>query len=255
MPTQHEPWADTELSAAHASPHPPSVPPTGTSSSSRSTRLQPHSACARRAAARSLRPKLRCCGSSSGTRGLMAASYHANGCTSRGWLSRRRVPQSTWCNALHRPTTSSPHACSVGICRLQVVGETEVLTPADCAFLQSRHSCQELLRSRWFNFNAVHAAQQRVPQMPQIPQQVQQMQRVPQVPLIQRVQPQPQRLHELQTQQSQAQKSRLTPALCGAGGAGSVSKLSVPPAVLTGVVRTKWSFSPGAPRPGPRWSL
>ena len=133
-----------------------------------------------------------------------------------------------------------------------MVGETEVLTPADCAFLQSRHSCQELLRSRWFNFNAVHAAQQRVPQMPQIPQQVQQMQRVPQVPLIQRVQPQPQRLHELQTQQSQAQKSRLTPALCGAGGAGSVSKLSVPPAVLTGVVRTKWSFSPGAPR---RWSL
>ena len=159
---------------------------------------------------------------------------------------------------LHRPTSSSPHACSVGTCRLQVVGEAEVLTPADCAFLQSRHSCQELLPSRWFN--AVHAAQQRVPQPHQIPQvhQVQQEQRVPQVPLalVQRLQLQPQRLHEPQTQwvTSQAQRSRLIPALCGAGGVGGVSKLSLPP---SGVVRTKWSFSPGH-APGarrPRWSL
>ena len=257
MPTQHEPWADqSSLPLTRPHTHRPRhvelVSLHKIAALSQPVGVRPPS-CGQIAAAE--------------TALLRLLEWHAgfNG----GELSRQRMhlarlaeqarrPTKHMCNARHRPTTSSPHACSVGTCRLQVVGETEVLTPADCAFLQSRHSCQELLWSRWFNFNAVHAAQQRVPQMPQIPQQVQQMQRVPQVPLIQRVQPQPQRLHEHQTRwvqslvQSQAQRSRLTPALCGAGGAGGVSKLSVPPAVLTGVVRTKWSFSPGAPR---RWSL
>ena len=108
MPTQHEPWDDQSSLLLTRPPHPPSL---GTSSSSRSTRLQRSAsplACARRAAARSLRPKLRCCGSSSGTRGLMAASYHANGCTSRGWLSRR-VPQSTWCQCPPPPHHKQAH--------------------------------------------------------------------------------------------------------------------------------------------------
>ena len=34
---------------------------------------------------------------------------------------------------------------------LQVVGKAEVLTPADRAFLESRHLCQDVLTSRWSN--------------------------------------------------------------------------------------------------------
>ncbi len=88
MPTHHEPWADTELCRSRVRV------PTGTSSSVRSTRLHRTTGCSAttctlRAATRSIRPKLRCYGSSTGTWALTAASYHASGCTSRGWLSRR----------------------------------------------------------------------------------------------------------------------------------------------------------------------
>lgn len=37
-----------------------------------------------------------------------------------------------------RPAANYPYAYSIGVCHSQVVGEAEILTPADCAFLQSR---------------------------------------------------------------------------------------------------------------------
>ena len=54
------------------------------------------------------------------------------------------------------PTATQQPTCMcllcVGICRwLQVVGKAEVLTPADRAFLESRHLCQDVLTSRWSN--------------------------------------------------------------------------------------------------------
>ena len=60
-------------------------------------------------------------------------------------------------NKKHSPTgaTQQPTCMCllcVGICRwLQVVGKAEVLTPADRAFLESRHLRQDLLTSRRFN--------------------------------------------------------------------------------------------------------
>ena len=54
------------------------------------------------------------------------------------------------------PTATQQPTCMcllcVGICRwLQVVGKAEVLTPADRAFLESRHLRQDILTSRRFN--------------------------------------------------------------------------------------------------------
>ena len=258
MPTHHEPWADTELCRSRVRV------PTGTSSSVRSTRLHRTTGCSAttctlRAATRSIRPKLRCYGSSTGTWALTAASYHASGCTSRGWLSRRASHKIHGAHSVfhaafhvafhgqifHHTTINSPHTYSVCTCRLQVVGEAEWLTPADCAFLQSRHPRQELQPSQWLD--AVHAAQQRMQMQAQRAeraqlQQIPQAQRAQRIPQVQRVKLQPQRLHEPKTQwvqvQSQAPRSRLPPRLFDAGGVGGMSKLSrdlkIPPAVGRG---------------------